>query len=67
MAKITFQAARVNAGLTQEALAKEMGVSRSTVNDWETGKREIKTAYLYLFCRITGFTESDILLPERST
>ena len=49
MAKIPFNAARVAADLTQQELADKMGVSRSTVNDWETGKREIKTAYLYLF------------------
>ena len=67
MAKITLAAARVNAGLTQEQLANEMDVSRQTVIDWENGKREMKTAYLYLFCRITGFTEDDILLPIKST
>ncbi len=67
MAKITLAAARVNAGLTQEQLANEMDVSRQTVIDWESGKREMKTAYLYLFCRITGFTEDDILLPIKST
>ena len=67
MAKITLAAARVNAGLTQEQLANEMDVSRQTVIDWESGKREMKTAYFYLFCRITGFAEDDILLPIKST
>lgn len=67
MAKITMEAARVNAGLTQAELADKMGVSRQTVFDWEKGKREIKTAYLYLFCRVTGFSEDDILLPKKST
>jgi len=67
MAKITMEAARVNAGLTQAALAEKMGVSRATVIDWESGKREIKTAYLYMFCRLTGFSEDDILLPMKST
>ena len=67
MAKITMEAARVNAGFTQATLADKMGVSRSTVIDWESGKREIKTAYLYMFCRLTGFSEDDILLPIKST
>ena len=67
MAKITLEAARVNSNLTQQDLAEKMGVSRSTVIDWESGKREMKTAYFYLFCRITGFSEDDILLPNRST
>jgi DNA-binding XRE family transcriptional regulator len=67
MAKITLAAARINAGYTQEALAKEMGVSRQAVINWESGKSVMKTAYFYMFCRITGFSEDDILLPEKST
>ena len=67
MAKITLEAARVNTGLTQAELAERMGVSRQTVLDWESGKREMKTAYLYMFCAITGFSEDDILLPVKST
>lgn len=67
MAKISLEAARVNTKLTQAELAEKMGVSRQTVVDWESGKREMKTAYLYMFCGITGFTEDDILLPIKST
>lgn len=67
MAKITLAAARVNKGMTQEQMAEAMGVSRQTVFDWENGKREMRTPYLYLFCQITGFGVDDILLPKRST
>lgn len=67
MAKIPINAARVAAGLTQEQLAEKMDVSRQTVIDWESGKREMKTAYFYLFCKVTGFSEDDILLPVKST
>lgn len=67
MVKITLEAARVNKGLTQEQLAEKMGVSRQTVFDWENGKREMRTPYVYLFCQITGFSEDDILLPKKST
>ncbi len=67
MAKITLAAARVNSGLTQEQLAEKLGVSRVSVIQWETGKKEIKPAYLYAFCHITGFSEDDILLPTVST
>jgi DNA-binding XRE family transcriptional regulator len=44
-----------------------MGVSRQAVINWESGKSVMKTAYFYMFCRITGFSEDDILLPEKST
>ena len=67
MAKISLEAARVNAGLTQEELAQKMGVSRQSVFDWENGKRAMRPVYLYMFCGITGFTEDDILLPKITT
>lgn len=67
MAKITMEAARVNAKLTQEQLAEKMNVSRSSIISWENGKREIKTAYVHLFCEIVGMSEDDILLPEITT
>lgn len=67
MAKISLAAARKAANLTQEQLADKMGVSRQTVVDWESGKREMRTAYFYMFCGITGFSEDDILLPIKST
>ena len=66
MAKIPMNAARVAAGLTQEELAQKMGVSRQSIINWESGKSEIKTAYFYMFCKLTGFSEYDILLPEKS-
>lgn len=66
MAKITLAAARTNLGLTQAGLADKMGVSRETVVAWETGKRQMRTPYLKLFCDLTGFHEDEILLPLKS-
>lgn len=66
-AKITFKAARVSQYPTQQACADAMGVSRSTVNDWETGKTKIRTPYLILFCCLTGFSPDDIILPTIAT
>lgn len=66
MPKITLEAARVNTKLTQAELAEKMGVSRETVLSWETGRRKMRPAYLYMFCDITGFSEDDIILPEKS-
>lgn len=67
MPKITMEAARVNAGMTQEQMAERLGVHRQTVLCWENGKRAINTAYLHLFCEIVGFSEDDIILPETTT
>ena len=67
MAKITLAASRVNAGLTQAEIAEEMGVSRATVNEWETGKREMKTAYFIAWCHVVGMSEDDIFLPIMTT
>lgn len=36
--KISLSAARVNARLTQLEVAKMLGVSRVTINNWERGK-----------------------------
>lgn len=38
--KISLAAARVNAEMTQEDVAKEMHVSKNTVVNWEKGKSE---------------------------
>lgn len=67
MQRITLAAARVTRGMTQAELANKMGVSRSIINKWETGKSKISTASLYAFCYVTGFKVDDIILPERST
>ena len=38
--QISLAAARVNAGLTQEDVAKEMKVSKNTIVKWEKGETE---------------------------
>ena len=48
--KITLAAARVNAGMTQEEVAKEMHVSKNTIVNWENGKVEMKPAQFKMFC-----------------
>lgn len=65
--KLTMKAARVQAGFTQDAIAKELGVSRCTYNKWEQGNRQINTPAFYMFCHLTGFTTDDVLVPIKST
>ena len=65
--RISLEAARVNAKLTQEELAEKMGVSRESVRAWEKGTREMKTAYFYMFCDIVGISKDNIFLPSEFT
>ncbi len=67
MPKIHVNAARVNAGLSQEDLADKMGVTRQTVIAWEQNRREMSTPQVFMFCHITGFSMDDIILPKKST
>lgn len=64
MGQISLEAARVNANLTQAEVAEKLEVSRNTVIAWERGKKRMKAAYLYAFCRIVGMSEENIRLPE---
>lgn len=61
--KITLAAARVNAGLTQEQAAKEIGVSKKTLINWEKGSAYPKPAYFDFMCRLYGMPKDFIFLP----
>lgn len=67
MAKIPLAAARVAKGWTQAELARKLGVSTQTVWEWENEKSQMKPAYLFAFCYVSGFHADDILLPEKSS
>ena len=65
MPKISLRAARVNAGLSQEEMAKRLGVTREAVASWETGRVKIKDIHLYAICHVTGFAPDDLFLPDK--
>lgn len=65
MPKISLRAARVNAGLSQEEMAKRLGVTREAVASWETGRVKIKDIHLYAICHVTGFAPEDLFLPDK--
>lgn len=49
---ITLRAARVNAGLDQADVARELGVNIATVSSWETGKTRPSLDNLEKLCRL---------------
>ena len=61
--KISLKAARVNANLSQEDVAKKMKKSKVTINNWENGKTEIDYGNLTELCRLYAVTMDDIILP----
>ena len=64
MGKVTIAGARITKGLTQEQLAREIGVSRSAVQKWESGKADIRFRHLKAISDITGIDIDDFLMPK---
>lgn len=52
MSQITLKAARVNVGLTQEAVAEKLDISISTVKNWEKGKTFPKQPQIEKLCEL---------------
>ncbi|MFG3509520.1 helix-turn-helix transcriptional regulator [Streptomyces sp. NPDC047821] len=55
------QAARMDADLTQEKLAEQTGVSRTTVQSIEAGRNDPKMSHLLLIARAVGVSIHDLL------
>lgn len=68
MPQITLAAVRVNANLTQEALAKKLDVDKKTIINWEKGRTRITTPWLQAFAKeCDDFPIDYIFLPIKST
>ena len=65
--KISLKAARVNAGLTQEAVAAMLKKSKVTIINWEKGKTSIDKGNFDALCRLYSIDEDNILLPSIAT
>lgn len=50
--RITLAAARVNVKMTQEEAAKQIGVTKCTIINWETGKTFPKADKIPIICAI---------------
>jgi len=60
MKKISMAAARVNARLTQADIAKEVGVSKNLIVDWEKGRKHPNMEQFERYCAACGCSTSDI-------
>lgn len=65
--QISLAAARVNAGMTQEDVAKEMKVTKQTVINWEKGRTELKPAEFLMMSNLYGIPKDNIFLPKNIT
>lgn len=50
--KISLEAARVNAGLTQKEAAKRLNVNVATVANWESGKTTPNAEIFIKLCKL---------------
>lgn len=65
--RISLAAARVNAEMTQEDVAREMHVSKNTVINWEKGKVVPSFATLNALSALYNFPVDNIFLKTQST
>ena len=64
--RISLAAARVNAGLTQEQVAKELAVSKNTIVAWENNKSEPKMSQARQLSELYQLPLDNIFLPVAS-
>lgn len=64
--KISIAAARTNAGLNQPDFAEKMGVSVSTVLNWEKGRTEPSTSQLRMISELSGIPMDFIFVQTES-
>ena len=55
---------RLNAGLTQEAVAKRMNVSQVAVHRWETGNTRIARKRHKKLAKLYGVTVEELMKEE---
>ena len=65
MPQITLKAARVNAGLTQAEAAKKIGVSISTLKNWEKGVTFPKQPHILRICEVYGIQYDHIFFDQK--
>ena len=64
--RICLAACRVNTGLNQTEFAKELGVDRSTIANWEAGKSEPNVTQLRQISELSKIPMDFIFVPVKS-
>jgi DNA-binding XRE family transcriptional regulator len=62
--KMKLNALRVNAGLTQSDVAKQLGISKNTLIKWESYKSFPTVVQTMTLCKLYGCDVNDIFLPD---
>lgn len=63
---MSFLSARRKAGLSQMAVAKEMGISDAAVSMWETGKTRPRAAILSKLAKLYGCSVDELLSDDEA-
>lgn len=61
--KISLRAARVNAGMTQEYVARKLGKAKQTIVNWENGKNALSAEDLFKLSELYCVPLDNIFLP----
>lgn len=65
MPKISLEAVRVNAGMSQKEWAKRLGVSNNTVVNWEKGSTEPTLSQVREMSLLSGIPMDFIFVPDK--
>ena len=63
---MSWAAARVDAGLTQEDVASALRITKNTLIAWEKGTSEPKVSQAKALCELYNRPMDDIFMPEKS-
>ena len=65
MPRISLEAVRVNTKMTQKEWAEKLGVSNTTVVNWEKGNTEPSLSQLREMSRLSGVPMDFIFVPDK--
>ena len=63
--KVTLKALRVNANLSQEDAARQLGVTKRTIQNWEGNITSPSANQLLQICNVYKCSLNDIFLPDK--